>query len=94
MWKNKSDENFKQQFPVKLMIDQKQLQNVNFLKYLCNMLTNDGSCTCEIKSRIAMKKTAFNKKRSLFTNKMALELRNKLVKCCIWGMLKRGRFGQ
>jgi hypothetical protein len=47
------------------------------------MLTNDGRCTCEIKSRIAVAKAAFNKKRALFTSKMDLELREKLVKCCI-----------
>jgi hypothetical protein len=29
------------------------------------MLTNDGRCTCENKSRIAMAKAAFNKKKTL-----------------------------
>jgi len=48
-------------FPLKIMIDQKQLQKVESIKYLGSMLTNDGRCTCEIKSRIAMKKAAFNK---------------------------------
>jgi hypothetical protein len=72
------------------MIDQKQLENVEFLKYLCSMLTNDGRCTCEIKSRIAMTKTAFNKTRALFTNKMGLELRKKLVKCYIWSIALYG----
>jgi hypothetical protein len=33
---------------------------------LKKMLTNDGRSTCEIKSRIAMAKAAFNKKRALF----------------------------
>jgi hypothetical protein len=32
-------------------------------------LTNDGRCACEIKSRIAMAKAAFNKKRALFKAK-------------------------
>jgi hypothetical protein len=31
-----------------------------------------------------MAKAAFNKKRALFTSKMDLELRKKLVKCYIW----------
>ena len=48
------------------MIDQKQLQNVESFKYFGSMLTNDGRCTCEIKSRVAMAKAAFNKKRALF----------------------------
>jgi hypothetical protein len=29
-------------------------------QYFDSMLTNDGRCTCEIKSRIAMAKAAFN----------------------------------
>ena len=48
------------------------------------MLTNDGRCTCEIKSRIAMAKAAFKKKkRALFTSTLDLKLRKKLVKCYI-----------
>jgi len=45
------------------MIDQKQLENVECFKYLGSMLTNDGRCMCEIKSRIAMAKAAFNRRR-------------------------------
>jgi len=55
----------RQPFPVKIMIDQKQLENVESFKYLCSILTNDGRCTCEIKRRIAVAKAAFNKKRNL-----------------------------
>jgi len=54
--KNKSIENFKKPLPVKLMIDQKQLENVESFKYLGSILTNDGRRTCEIKCRIAMNK--------------------------------------
>jgi hypothetical protein len=56
------------------MIDQKQLENLEFFKYLGSMLTNDGRWTCKIKSRIAMAKAAFNKKRALFTS--ILDLKN------------------
>ena len=42
--------------------------------------------TSEIKSRIVMAKAAFNRKKTFFTSKMDLKLRNKLVKCCIWNM--------
>ena len=45
---------------------------------------NDGRCTHEIKSRIATAKVAFNKKKTLFTSKLNLDLRKKLVKCYIW----------
>jgi len=54
------------------------------------MLTNDGRCTCEIKSRIAMAKVAFIKKKTLFTSKLDLNLRKKLIKCYISGMALYG----
>jgi hypothetical protein len=60
------------------MIDQKQLENVECFIYLGSTLTNDGRCTCEIKSGIAMAKAAFNKK-TLVTSKLDLNLRKKLV---------------
>ena len=72
------------------MIDQKQLENVERFKYLGSILTNDGRCTCEIKSRIAMAKAAFNKKKTLFTSKLDLNLRKKLVKCYTWSMALYG----
>jgi hypothetical protein len=49
------------------------------------MITNDARCTREIKSRIAMAKAAFNKK-TLFTSRLDLNLRKKLVKCYIWSI--------
>jgi hypothetical protein len=55
----------RQPFPVKIIIDQKQLENVEYFKYLDSILTNNGRCTCEIKCSIAMAKAAFNKKRTL-----------------------------
>ena len=38
------------------------------------------------KSRIARAKAEFNKKKTLFTSKLDLNLRKKLVKCYIWSM--------
>jgi hypothetical protein len=72
------------------MVDQKQLENVESFKYLGSMLTNDGRYTCEIKCRIAMAKAAFDKKRTLFTSTLDLELRKKLVKCYVWSIALYG----
>ena len=47
--KNKS--NSRQPFPLKITIDQKQLENVESFKYLGSILTNDGRCTGEIECR-------------------------------------------
>ena len=56
----------RQPSPVTIMVDQKQLENVECFKYMGSMLTNDGRCTCEIKSRISMAKATFNKKKTLY----------------------------
>jgi hypothetical protein len=80
----------RQPAPMKIMIDQKQLENVEYFNYLGSMITNDAGCTREIKSRIAMIKAAFNKKKNLFTSKLDLNLRKKLVKCYIWNIALYG----
>jgi hypothetical protein len=76
----------RQPSPTKIMIDQKQLENVEYFNYLGSMITSDARCTREIKSRIAMAKAALNKKKNLFTSKLDLNLRKKLVKCYIWSI--------
>jgi hypothetical protein len=53
--------------PVKIMTDQKQLENVNYFNHLGNMTTNDARRTRGIEFRIAMAKAAFNRKKNLFT---------------------------
>jgi hypothetical protein len=59
---------------------------VEYFNYFGSTLPNDARCTREIKSRIAMAKAAFNKKKNLFTSRLDLNLRKKLVKCYIWSI--------
>jgi hypothetical protein len=80
----------RQPSPRKIMIDQKQLENVEYFNYLGSIIANDARCTRGIKSRIAMAKAAFNKKKTLFTSKLDLILRKKLVKCYIWSIALYG----
>jgi hypothetical protein len=61
-------------------------QNVEYYSYLCSMITNDAGCAGDIKSRIATAKAAFYKKKALFTRKLGLHLRKKLIKCYMWGV--------
>jgi hypothetical protein len=55
-----------------------------------NLDANDARYTREIKSRIAMAKAAFSKKKNLFTSKLELNLRKKLLKCYIWSIALYG----
>jgi hypothetical protein len=49
--------------PVRIVIDQEQLKNVEYFNYLGSMITNDARCTREIKFRISVAKAAFKKKK-------------------------------
>ena len=55
-----------------MTIDQEQLENVEYFKYLGSMKTNDARCTRETKSSIVMAKGVFCRKK------------RKLVNCNIW----------
>jgi hypothetical protein len=76
----------RQPYPIKSIIDKKQLENVEYVNYLCSMITNYERCTREMKSRIAVAKAAFNKKKTLFTSKLDLNLRKISVKCYNWSV--------
>jgi hypothetical protein len=65
------------------MIGKKQLDNVEWFRYLGSILTNERRYTREFKFRVAIEKAAFNNKKTLFTSKLDLNLRKKLVKCYI-----------
>jgi hypothetical protein len=80
----------RQPFPIQIMIDQKQLENMEYFNCLGSMITNDARCTCEIKYRIDMAKAAFKKKKNLITSKLDLNLRKKLVECYIWSLALYG----
>jgi len=51
------------------------------LNCLASKITSDSRCTRDITFRISIAKSAFNKKKDLFTSKLVLNFRKKLVKC-------------
>ena len=67
-----------------IVIDQKQLEKVEYCNCLGSVITNDARCTRELKSEIFVGKAAFNKKKIVFTRKLHLNLRQEPVKCYIW----------
>jgi hypothetical protein len=69
--------------PVQVTIDQKQPETVVYFSWVAE-ITNGTRCTQEIKFRIDMAKAAFNTKKTLFTSKLDLKIRKKVVQCYIW----------
>jgi len=68
---------------VQIIVDQKEVENVDYFSCLDSLITNDARSTCEIKCRIAVAKAALNKKKAVFTSNFDLNLRKKLQECYI-----------
>jgi len=71
---------------LQIVMDQKQLEIVEYLSYLGSSITNGARCTLDIKSRIAMAKAAFSEEEALLTSKLDLHLRIKPKKRYIWNI--------
>jgi hypothetical protein len=54
---------------------------VEYFNYLDSITRNDARCTSEIIYRIPMAKAESNKNKALFTSKLDIYLRMKLVNC-------------
>jgi hypothetical protein len=60
------------------MVNQRQLENVDYFYYLGSVITDDARCTFEIKLRVSMAKAAFKKKKkNLVTSQLELNIRKK-----------------
>ena len=80
MWKKFS----RQPSPIQIMRDQTQSENMEYFNYLGSKILNDARCIWEIKSRTAMAKAAFNRKKTFFSSKLNLNQRKQPMKCHIW----------
>jgi hypothetical protein len=59
---------------------------VEYFNCLGSVIINGERCTREIKSRIVIAVYAINKKKALFTSKLDIYLRKKLVKWYLWSI--------
>jgi hypothetical protein len=81
----------RQPFPIQIIVDQNEPENVEYFNDFGRMITKDARCAREIKSRIAMTKSA---EENFFTRKLDLNLRKKVVECnnlCIVPKIERLR---
>ena len=75
---------------VRILIDAQKVEQVKRFKYLGSVITEDGHCDDDIRSRIAMGKAAFMEKKAILTSKMDLELRKRIMKSTIWSVALYG----
>ena len=72
------------------MIEGQLVEQVNQSRYLGSLNSDDGTCTAEIKSRIAMAKNAFNKRRDLFSKRLSKELKKRVIMTIVWSVALYG----
>src|SRR5215510_3849187 len=75
---------------VDIEIGQHKVEQVKHFKYLGSVMTEDGRCIKEIKSRIGLGKQAFEKRKKILCSKMCMSLRVRLVKTLVWSVLLYG----
>jgi len=68
---------------VKIYIDGQLLEQVQQFRYLGSLITEDGYCDKEIRSRIGLAKVKFMERKKIQTSKMNLDLRKRIVKCLV-----------
>ena len=69
---------------VNIVVDEKSVEQVERFKYLGSLISQDGRCITDVKSRIAMAKEAFNRRKELLTKRMNIELKKKIVTTVVW----------
>ena len=60
---------------VHIVIDGKQVEQVDKFKYLGSVMTQDGACIAAVKERIGMAKDAFNKRKELLNKRFSRGLK-------------------
>ena len=63
---------------------------VEQFRYLESLISNDDTCTTEIKSRIAIAKNVFNRRKELFSNRMSKDLKKIVIKTIVWSVALYG----
>jgi hypothetical protein len=76
------------------MTDEKEMENVEYFNYPCNLITNEARHTHKNKFRNALAKAALNKKNNLSTSKSDLNLRKNPEKCYTWSIALCGPEGK
>ena len=70
----------------KIEIAGQELEQVSHYKYLGSILTEDGRCEKDMKTRLAMAKGTFNDKIAILSSKLDQDLKKRMIKTLIWSI--------
>src|SRR6478609_8030965 len=69
---------------VNITVEGQSVEQVSKFRYLGSLISKDGRCLVDVKTRIGMAKDAFNKRKELLTKSIRVDLRKRLVKTLVW----------
>src|SRR6218665_2489131 len=75
---------------VRINIGGKEIEQVKEFWYLGSVITTDAKCHREIRTRIAIGKEAFSKRRELLRGKVNRTLKIRMIKTLIWSVVLYG----
>src|SRR6476619_3133592 len=75
---------------VNITVGGQSVEQVSKFRYLGSLISEDGRCLDDIKTRIRMAKDAFNKRKELITRSIRVDLRKRLVKTLVWPVVLYG----
>ena len=75
---------------VNITVEGQCVEQVSKFSYLGSLISEDGRCLDDIKTRIGMAKDAFNKRKELLTRSIKVDLRKRLVKTLVWPVVLYG----
>src|SRR6476661_965708 len=75
---------------VNITVDGQSVEQVSKFRYLGSLISKDGRCLDDVKTRIGMAKDAFNKRKELLTRSIRVDLRKRLVKTLAWPVVLYG----
>ena len=79
---------FKEPEKCSMYLNEENINQTEIFTYLWTLVTKDGECIKEIKSRIAQSKTAFAKLKKILTNKkVPFKTRFRVLRCYVWLVL-------
>src|SRR6218665_1650759 len=62
------------------------LEQVERIRYLGALITSDGRCETEIKTRIGMAKNAFNQRKELLSKNLNKDIKKGIIKAIMWSV--------
>src|SRR5688572_5876263 len=75
---------------VNITIDGQRVEQVESFKYLDAIISEDEGSLNDVKTRIALVKDAFNKRKELLTKGVSRTLKTRLVKVLVWPVVLYG----